>query len=139
MRKSVILFTAFAASALIAESAWARTFSVKHVSQAALAAACKKVSGNSYSQSGGVYGCAGGGGRWVECTSSSCTANVPRDMPPSRDLTVILSVIKPSKPDGVLGTGILEGGTVLGGQGPSTAGSPASAPKAPSAPPIIIR
>jgi hypothetical protein len=104
------LFATFAASVLIAESAWARTFPIKHVSRDTLAAACKKTGGNTYSQSGGVYGCAGRGGRAVECTSSVCKGHIPRGVP-SQDLTVILSVIaapaKPSKPDGILGNGIL--------------------------------
>jgi hypothetical protein len=146
MHKSVILLAALAASAFVAEPASAKTFSIKFVGQAAVASACKAAHGNFYNQSGGTYGCAGGGGRSVECNSNTktCQGTIPRSMPGSQDVTVVLGVFapaKPSKPGGVLGTGILEGGMVLGSQGPAATGSPAGGrpAAAPSAPPVIIR
>jgi hypothetical protein len=146
MHKSVILLAAIAASGLAAETAWAKTFPIKFVSQDALAAACKKKAGGvSYTQSGGIYGCIGAG--TVQCNNNTktCTGTTP-DRTASESATGVLTgtnVIvttgaKPSKP-GVPGTGgILQNDPVLSGQGPAATGSPI-APARPSASPVIIR
>ena len=149
MYKSVTLFAALAASGLVAEAAWAKTFPIKFVSQTALAAACNaKPGGVSYTQGGGVYGCVGAG--IVECNSNTktCTGTTPGRTAPGSVIGtmtgtgVAVSVgAKPPRANGVLGPGILESGPVLSSQGPAATGSPVGGgrPTAPSAPPVIIR
>jgi len=145
MHKSVILLAAVAASGFIAEPAWAKTWSIGFVTQQALGAACSKQPGAvSYSQSGGTYGCIGK--NIVECNANTktCTASTPTRTAPGDSVTgvktgtaVVVSGVKPSKP-GVLGTGILQDGPVLSGQGPAATGSPMGS-GTPAAPPVIIR
>jgi hypothetical protein len=55
-------------------------------------------------------------------------------------MTIRGSAIKPSKPGGLFGGGILDNGPGLGSQGPAAAGSVVTTPAAPppSAPPVII-
>ena len=118
------VFTATLIAIGFAQPAWARK-PLAYISQSALAAACAKHAGaNFYHQSGGTYGCAGKG--VVECNSNSktCFGTVART--------------GPSSPGGVFGSGILEGGPILGAQGPAATGSPVSAGSRPSAP-IQIR
>ena len=147
MHKSVVLFAALAASGLVAEAAWAKnSFPVKFVTFDQLAATCKKTPGAfMWSQSGGSYGCNGAGSVACDSNTKTCTGTTPTRTAPGTvtgvltGTAVVVSTGKPSKGDGVLGTGILEGGGVLGTQGPATAGTPVRAPTAPSAPPVIIR
>ena len=112
-----------------AQPAWARK-PLAYINKTALAAACAKHAGaNFYHQSGGTYGCAGKG--VVECNSNSktCFGTVARTGPS-----------QPSSPGGVFGSGILEGGPILGAQGPAATGSPVSTGSRPSASaPIQIR
>ena len=132
MHKSVVLFAALAASGLFAEAAWAKTWSITFVSQKDLAVACKKHAGGvSYSQSGGTYGCAGK--NVVQCNSNTktCTASDKTRTAPGTEIGVLTGTgvlvstgAKPPKGNHVLGAGMLEGGGVLGTQGPAAAGTP---------------
>jgi hypothetical protein len=146
-----MLFAALAASSLIAEPGWAKTFPIKFVSQSALASACKASHGNFYNTSGGGYGCATGckntpGTCAVECNGNTktCTGTTPGRASGPENATGILSgtgvaaPVKPSMPGGVFGTGILSNGPGLSSAGPAAAGTP-RAPAAPSAPPVILR
>jgi hypothetical protein len=131
--KSAVFLATLAVSGLIAESAWAKRVQIAFVSQAALATACKNKAGaTSYTQSGGIYGCVGAG--IVECNSNTktCTGTAPQRTGTQPG--------KPSSTGGIFGNGILEGGLILGAQGPATTGSHMGTGSRPSAAaPIQLR
>jgi hypothetical protein len=133
------LVATVAASALIAQPAWAKRVQIAFISQSALAASCKKHPGStSYSQSGGTYGCVGKG--IVECNSNTktCTGTVTRTGPSQPSSNG--GTGQPSNTGGIFGTGILEGGPVLGAQGPAATGSAMGTGGRPSAAaPIQLR
>jgi hypothetical protein len=146
MHKSVVLLAALAASAFIAEPAWAKIIRFE-ASVSQVRAGCSKAGGTfGVHIDGGGYGCTKancdgkGGNCQVQCNNNNqCTGSTPgRVQPTGSVLGILIPSAKPSKPGGVLGTGLLEGGAVLGTQGPATAGTPVR-PTAPSAPPVIIR
>ena len=134
--KSAVFIATLAVSGLIAQPAWAKRVQIAFVSQSALMASCKKHAGaNYYQQSGGTYGCAGKG--VVECNSNTktCTGTVTRTgsgQPSSNGGTG-----QPSGTGGIFGNGVLEGGPILGAQGPAATGSLGSRPSA--AAPIQLR
>jgi hypothetical protein len=149
MHKSIILVAALAASGLVAEPAWAKIIKFEAtVSQ--VRAACSQANGTfGVHVDGGGYGCVKkncdgkGGNCEVQCSNNNgCTGQTPGRVQPGYGIGgILIPSAKPSKADGILSTGILESGPVLGTSGPAATGSPAGGKPtaAPSAPPVIIR
>jgi len=146
MHKSIVLLAAVAASALFANPAWAKLIKFE-ASVSQVRSACSKAGGAFQVHSdGGGYGCVKqncdgkGGNCEVQCNNNNgCTGQTPGRAQPGYGIGgILIPSAKPTKADGILGTGILEGGGVLATQGPAAAGTPVR-PTAPSAPPVIIR
>ena len=110
-------------------------------SQGQVRAACNAVGGTSWSTSG-RYGCMNDSkGTSVTCTpGGECTGTVPGRVDPG-SLTirgVMTGLAKPSKEGGMPTGGLLDAPGGFTAQGPAATGAPL-APRAPAAPPVIIR
>jgi hypothetical protein len=147
MRYSAIAILAVGALAFTADPASAKTFPIKFVSRAGMAAVCKQVGGQSFGSPTG-YGCSKkcAGEKWchASCYKGKCEGQTPTRVSGAQDVTGVLTAspglaTAPAKPGGIPGTGILDNGLGFSSQGPAATGSPVSAPSAPSAPPLIIR
>lgn len=147
MRQSFLILAALAVVGLVSTSAAARTFPINFVSYNSLAASCKKAGGTSYTQTG-TYGCAKGCGSGtcsVDCTNDGqCTGTTPDRTKPGNSAQHVLGLgvakdSAPAKSGDPFGDGILGSGSSMNTGGPAATGTPAGAPKAPAAAPVILR